>query len=113
MKIEKYILLHFDNLRKPQDKYQIVVPIGSKFLGLGILHDGIYCWYAIREILVERSQVEEFAIVTPNKSIPDNTKFIALLDTMMQVSKTEQGQMVFPVFKFISQQDLLENLENL
>jgi hypothetical protein len=100
MKIEKYILLHFDDLSKPQDRYQILVPKGAKFLGLKVLHDGIYGWYAIPEILIEETQTEEFAIILPSKSIPDNTEFVGVLDTMVQVSATAQGLMVFPVFRF-------------
>lgn len=103
MKIERYILLHFDNLKQPKEKYQIFVPLDAKFLGLNILHDGIYTWYTISEIIPgdhEDTKIEEFAIVLPGKSIPENTRFICILDTIVQTSSTEQGVLVFPIFKF-------------
>lgn len=97
MKIERYPLQMFEDT-STKEINSLFVPEGSQFLAAKILHDGIYVWYAVSELITELTKKESFVLMKPEQSIPENSTFITVLDTIVE---TPQGQaiMIFPLYK--------------
>ena len=96
MKVEKFLLHSFEEGISKSENV-ILVPEGSIFLQLSMLHDGIYAWYQVTELIAD-SKEEKFAILKTNGSVPDNADFVQIIDTIVD---TPQGQaiVIFPIYK--------------
>lgn len=112
-RIEKYLIRSFNNTdQAKRTNYSILVPDNSIFLNkVKVLHDGIYGFYSLSEILMASAgtRKDNFAIVTGTDSIPDDGVLIDILDVVFEVPLEEQanninaeptqGIMLFPIFK--------------
>lgn len=96
MKVVKILVKAFAS-GSPTNIEQVTVPEGSMFLDVSILHDGIYAWYRVPELVTE-TITERFYFSIPDKDIPDDAKFIRVLDTVIE-TKEGQGIVAFPIFK--------------
>lgn len=96
-KVERFPLRMFAKVEQ-QDIETVLVPEGSKFLGAKILHDGIYVWYEVPEIEAPVLHEEAFVIMSQEKSVPENSDFITILDTFFETPQG-QGIMIFPIYK--------------
>lgn len=106
MKIQSYQLSSFEEKEIPKDGiHRVTVPEGSNFLKTKVLHDGVYVWYAIPELEVQNTVTENFVIMRPGMSIPDNADFIDIVDTIIEMPPGEgetlprQGILVLPIYK--------------
>jgi len=97
MKVEKYLLKSFEE-QEHKESITVSVPTGSNFLSAEILHDGIYVWYSIPDLVIESTKEEKFVIVKPGQSIANDSTFVAILNTVMETPKG-QAIIIFPLFK--------------
>lgn len=102
MKIKTHLLQEFDD--KPGEKpskVSAIMPIGSRFLSVKILHDGVVSWFAIPEIETEEKEEHQFYLMKPDESIPDGYEFADVVDTIIEVPTREglrHAALVIPVY---------------
>ena len=103
--IEKYKILDFSK-GHDGNVLNITVPEDSKFLGrLVVLHDGIYGFYSISEIVIsDLLRQDKYVVLLPKQAIPDNSELIDILSVITEIpdgngAETTQGMMIFPVYK--------------
>jgi hypothetical protein len=109
-KIEKFQIRSFED-KEHRKEYVIKVPIGASFLNkVKVLHDGIYAFYSVPNIIGVNSNIETFKILQPEETIPENVELVDILDIIFEVPDTAtqdnkaeptQGIMLFPIYKVI------------
>lgn len=96
-----------------KEVYSVYVPEGSEFTGkITVIHDGIYAWYKVSNIISINGKKEElFMIVKPNVDIPNEDNMM-LVDIVWAITESTgvnpdnpaevtQGLIVFPVYKIL------------
>lgn len=99
------------------DVYEVAVPQGAKFTNkVKILHDGIYAFFIVSEIiLTDAVDYVRFKITGGRDPIPDNAELVDILDVVYEIPPEEQeklraagtlneaepsqGMMLFSIFK--------------
>lgn len=92
MKIDKFKVIDF--AQEPKEEWKVAVPLGSKFLKLTLLPDGIYGWYEVSELATGNFETYTFVHISPDKSVPNGVEYI---DTLSMY--TEEGVVIFHIYK--------------
>src|SRR3954470_6065049 len=106
--IERYRIRAFEE-KETREVYEILVPTGAVFLNkVKILHDGIYAFYSVSEIIDTSTIVDSYKILSPKDHIPDSKHYILvdILDIIFEVppeqqqegAEPTQGMMLFAVY---------------
>lgn len=85
----------------PTERFDVIVPEGSIFLGAKILNDGVYVWYQMSTLEGLPTRTDSYIMAVNSRELPEGAEFVALLDTIIETPKG-QGVVVFPIFKLKS-----------
>lgn len=73
------------------DKTTVVVdvPMLSVYRDMKILHDGIYAFFEVPELTSTNTERYTYKLISSNESIPENSKFICILDAIVELDLKE------------------------
>lgn len=112
-RIEKFKIMDFDG-DPEQMAFDVTVPTEGVFLNkVMTLHDGIYAFYSVSEIIVGGLKQERFYVVKGKGAIPERATLVDILSVILEIppemQKTEhdistgaepsQGILLFPIYK--------------
>lgn len=108
MKVERQLLIPFGD-QEPQYEITQMWPIGSKFLKLVTLPEGVYAFFAVPDIVSVNKDPHIFVIAGPNQVIQSDYEFVDIVSVFTEVdeSRVPEGQdkadfqavVVFPIFR--------------
>ena len=104
MILKKFLLISFADAPKKKPKYVIEVPdsTSTKLLKAIVLHDGIYLWYELSELIASsQTRLDEFVVVPEGKVIPEGATLVDILDVRIDIpdKPDQQGIIIYSIFK--------------
>lgn len=97
--VKNFLLHSFEN-NPDQPRVSIEVPQGSTFLVCKAVPQGIMVWYEIPTLFTEKKW-EHFKILGKSNEIPENSKFIEIIDVVVPGPDGEQVLIIMPVYKLL------------
>lgn len=96
MRVKRFLIHKVED--KLKEVYPLSVPMGSIFLKIKMLSEGIFCWFAVPEG-IESMEEHTFYLIKTNTDIPENSEYIDILDFTIQAPTGQEAVVILPVFK--------------